>query len=179
MQSSTTSTSTATAKRTPPDAALGRLLDRAAGALSHSHPELATELASRAAREHEPADPFDSLTGDEQVDRFRTFGYLVLRGYFDPPLVERLRAEAMATIRAVHGDRYHQHRPMSGMPGRYTCLLGPWHPAPSGSSTAGASCGWPSAWWAAECCRRRATPGASCTSTTPPGTATRASASGG
>jgi hypothetical protein len=128
MHSTPTSTPTATAKRTPPDAALGRLLDRAAGALSHSHPELATELASRAAREHEPADPFDRLTGDEQVDRFRTFGYLVLRGYFDPPLVERLRAEAIATIRAVHGDRYHQHRPMSGMPGRYTCLLGPWAP---------------------------------------------------
>lgn len=133
MQSTTTTaTTTATAAtsitRMPPDPELGRLLDRAAGALSHSHPELAVELTDRAGRAHEQADPFDTLTGDERVDRFRTFGYLVLRGFLDPTLVGELRREAIGTIRAVHGDRCHEHPAMSRMAGHYTCLLGPWAP---------------------------------------------------
>ncbi|MGH9233029.1 MAG: phytanoyl-CoA dioxygenase family protein [Acidimicrobiales bacterium] len=129
MQSTTTTATAATTTgRTTPEPELGRLLERAAGALSHSHPELAAELSDRAARAHEPGDPFDSLTGDGQVDRFRTFGYLVLRGFFDRPLVDELRAEVIGTIRAVHGDRYREHPPLSGMAGHYTCLLGPWAP---------------------------------------------------
>ena len=112
----------------PPDRDLGRLLDRAAGALSHSHPELAEELRGRAAPEHEPPDPFDSFTGDAQVDWFRSFGYLVLRGFFEPALVEELRDELVRTMLGVHGDCYHQRPAMSGMSGHYTCLLGPWAP---------------------------------------------------
>jgi hypothetical protein len=111
-----------------PDRDLGRLLDRAAGALSHSHPELAGELAARAEREHEPADPFDSFTGDARVDWFRSFGYLVLRGFFELTLVEELRDEIVRTMLGVHGDRYHERPAMSGMAGHYTCLLGPWAP---------------------------------------------------
>jgi Phytanoyl-CoA dioxygenase (PhyH) len=114
--------------RPAPDHELGRLLDRAAGALSHSHPELAAELVARAEREHEPPDPFDRFTGDAQVDWFRSFGYLVLRGFFEPELVEELRAEMVRTMLGVHGDRYYERPPMSGMAGHYTCLLGPWAP---------------------------------------------------
>jgi Phytanoyl-CoA dioxygenase (PhyH) len=114
--------------RPAPDPDLGRLLDRAAGALSHSHPELAGELTARAEPEHEPADPFDSWTGDPQVDWFRSFGYLVLRGFFEPALVEELRDEMVRTMLGVHGDRYYERPPMSGMAGHYTCLLGPWAP---------------------------------------------------
>jgi hypothetical protein len=114
--------------RTAPDHELGRLLDRAAGALSHSHPELGAELTARAQREHEPPDPFDAFAGDAQVDWFRSFGYLVLRGFFTPELVEELRAEVVRTMLAVHGDRYHERPPMSGMAGHHTCLLGPWAP---------------------------------------------------
>jgi hypothetical protein len=125
MQSTTT---TITAERRAPDPELGRLLDRAAGALSHSHPELAAQLTERAGRAHEPADPFDAFTGDEQVDWFRSFGYLVLRGFFEPVLVDELRAETIGTIRAVHGDRHRERPAMSGMAGHYTCLLGPWAP---------------------------------------------------
>jgi hypothetical protein len=114
--------------RPTPDHGLGRLLDRAAGALSHTHPELAGELAARAEREHEPPDPFDGYTGDEQVDWFRSFGYLLLRGFFEPELVAELRDEIVRTMLGVHGDRYHERPPMSGMAGHYTCLLGPWAP---------------------------------------------------
>ena len=110
------------------DIALGRLLDRAAGGLSHSHPELAGELTVRAEREHEPPDPFDGITGDDQVDWFRSFGYLVLRGFFAPALVEELREEMLRTMLGVHGDRYYERLPMSGMAGHYACLLGPWAP---------------------------------------------------
>jgi Phytanoyl-CoA dioxygenase (PhyH) len=116
------------AARTSPDRDLGRLLDQAAGALSHSHPELASELTARAAPAHEPADPFDTFTGDAQVDWFRTFGYLVLRGFFEPPLVDALRAEMIRTMLAVHGDRYDERLARGGMAGHYTCLLGPWAP---------------------------------------------------
>jgi Phytanoyl-CoA dioxygenase (PhyH) len=112
----------------PADLELGRLLDRAAGALTHSHPELATELSARADRAHEPDDPFDALTGDDQVDWYRTFGYLVLRQFFEPELVEAIRQEMVATMLAVHGDRYHERPQMSGMAGHYACLLGPWAP---------------------------------------------------
>lgn len=111
-----------------PDRLLGRLLDRAAGALSHTHPHLAADLTGRAEREHEPVDPFDSRTGDEQVDWFRTFGFLVLRRFFEPALVAALRAEIVDTMLAVHGDGFHQRPPMSGMAGHYACLLGPWAP---------------------------------------------------
>jgi hypothetical protein len=114
--------------RSAPDLDLGRLLDRAAGALDHSHPELARELSDRAEGEHEPRDPFDAFTGDGQVDWFRSFGYLVLRGFFDRAVVEELRAEVVRTLLGVHGDRYHQRPPMSGMAGHYGCLLGPWSP---------------------------------------------------
>jgi Phytanoyl-CoA dioxygenase (PhyH) len=114
--------------RGTPDRELGRLLDQAAGALSHSHPGLASELMARADRAHEPTDPVDTFTGDEEVDWYRTFGYLVLRGFFEPPLVEELRAEMVSTMLAVHGDRYHQRPAMSGMAGHYTCLLGSWAP---------------------------------------------------
>jgi Phytanoyl-CoA dioxygenase (PhyH) len=114
--------------RPAPDHDLGRLLDRAAGALSHSHPELAAELVGRAEREHEPADPFDRFTGDAQVDWFRSFGYVVLRGFFEPELVAELRTEMVRTMLGVHGDRYYERPPMSGMAGHYTCLLGPWAP---------------------------------------------------
>lgn len=107
---------------------LGRLLDSAAGALSQSHPDLAARLAARAALAHEPPDPFDGWTGDADVDRFRCFGYLVLRGFFEPALVADLRAELVATMLAVHGDRYHDRPTGPGMPGHYTCLLGPWAP---------------------------------------------------
>ncbi len=110
------------------DAELGRLLDRAAGALSQSHPDLSRQLAARADLAHEPADPFDSFTGDEQVDWFRTFGYLVLPRFFDAALVDELRVEIVATMLAVHGDRYHERPAMGGMAGHYTCLLGPWAP---------------------------------------------------
>ena len=120
--------STTEVPRTAPDRALGRLLDRAAGALSHSHPELATELLARAQREHEPPDPFDSSTGDADVDRFRSFGYLVLPGFFDRELICDLREEMVSTMLAVHGDRYHERPAMSGMAGHYTCMLGPWAP---------------------------------------------------
>jgi hypothetical protein len=111
-----------------PDHDLGRLLDRAAGALSHSHPEVARELTDRAEREHEPPDPFDGFIGDGQVDWFRSFGYLVLRGFFDPALVAELRDEMVRTMLDVHGDRYYERPPVSGMAGHYTCLLGPWAP---------------------------------------------------
>jgi hypothetical protein len=114
--------------RPAPDYDLGRLLDRAAGALSHSHPELAAELVARAEREHEPPDPFDRFTGDAQVDWFRSFGYLMLRRFFGPELVEELRTEMVRTMLGVHGDRYYERPPMSGMAGHYTCLLGPWAP---------------------------------------------------
>jgi hypothetical protein len=115
---------------------LGRLLDRAAGALSHTHPGLAAELTARADREHQPPDPFDGVTGDRDVDRFRCFGYLVLPGFLDADTVEELRTEIDETLRAVHGDGYdrddrgdHGDRPaMSGMAGYYACLLGPWAP---------------------------------------------------
>ncbi len=107
---------------------LGRLLDRAAGALSHSHPELAGELTARSEREHEPPDPFDGFTGDEQVDWFRSFGYLVLHSFFEPALIEGLRHEIVRTMLGVHDDRYHERPPMSGMAGHYSCLLGPWAP---------------------------------------------------
>jgi Phytanoyl-CoA dioxygenase (PhyH) len=120
--------STTEVARTAPDPDLGRLLDRAAGALSHSHPELATELLARAQREHEPLDPFDTFTGDGDVDRFRCFGYLVLRGFLDPELVRDLREEMVRTMLAVHRDRYHERPAMSGMAGHYTCMLGPWAP---------------------------------------------------
>jgi hypothetical protein len=119
---------TTTVARLATDRELGRLLDRAAGALSHSHPELASDLVARAAREHEPPDPFDSFTGDSQVDWFRSFGYLVLRRFFDPALVDELREELVRTMLGVHGDRYHDRPAMSGMAGHYTCLLGPWAP---------------------------------------------------
>jgi Phytanoyl-CoA dioxygenase (PhyH) len=112
----------------PTDTELGRLLDRAAGALGHTHPELASELTARAARAHEPTDPFDSFTGDAQVDWFRSFGYLVLRGFFEPATIDALRAEMVATMLAVHGDRYHERDESGGMAGHYTCLLGPWAP---------------------------------------------------
>jgi hypothetical protein len=114
--------------RPAPDPDLGRLLDRAAGALSHSHPGLAAELVARGEREHEPPDPFDGFTGDAEVDWFRSFGYLVLRGFFEPELVEDLRGEVVGTMLGVHGDRYDERPPMSGMAGHYTCLLGPWAP---------------------------------------------------
>src|SRR5918996_5640390 len=114
--------------RPAPDPDLGRLLDRAAGALSHSHPELADQLIARAGREHEPPDPFDAFTGDAQVDWFRSFGYVILRGFFEPALVEQLRDELVRTMLGVHGDRYHARPPTSGMAGHYTCLLGPWAP---------------------------------------------------
>jgi Phytanoyl-CoA dioxygenase (PhyH) len=114
--------------RPAPDPDLGRLLDRAAGALSHSHPVLAGELMARAGREHEARDPFDAFTGDAQVDWFRGFGYLILRGFFEPALVDQLRDELVRTMLDVHGDRYHERPPMSGMAGHYTCLLGPWAP---------------------------------------------------
>ena len=120
--------STTEVARTAPDPDLGRPLDRAAGALSHSHPELATELLARAQREHEPTDPFDSFTGDGDVDRFRCFGYLVLPGFFDTELISDLRQEMVSTMLAVHGDRYHERPAMSGMAGHYTCMLGPWAP---------------------------------------------------
>ena len=107
---------------------LGRLLDRASGALSHSHPELALELTARADGRHAPADPFDAFNGDEDVDWFRTFGYLVLRGFFDRDVVDELRSEVVRTMLGVHGDRYHERPTMSGMAGHYTCLLGPWAP---------------------------------------------------
>jgi hypothetical protein len=107
---------------------LGRLLDRAAGALSHTHPELAAELTARADREHEPPDPFDAFTGDAQVDEYRSFGYLVLRGFLDHGTVGELRAELDKTMRAVFGDRYDDRPTMSGMAGHYACLLGPWAP---------------------------------------------------
>lgn len=119
---------TTTGVRGAPDRDLGRLLDRAAGALSHSHPGLAAELSARADREHEAPDPFDAFIGDAQVDRFRSFGYLVLPGFFEPALVEGLRDEIVRTMLAVHGDRYHERPAMSGMAGHYTCLLGPWAP---------------------------------------------------
>jgi hypothetical protein len=96
--------------------------------LSHCHPELAAELLARAEREHEPPDPFDRFTGDALVDWFRSFGYLVLRGFFEPRLVEELRTEMVRTMLGVHGDRYYERPPMSGMAGHYTCLLGPWAP---------------------------------------------------
>lgn len=114
--------------RTPSDRDLGRLLDRAAGALNDSHPGLAAALTDRAAREHEPSDPFDQLSGDPQVDWFRTFGYVVLRGFFDAEEVGRLRDELVATMLGVLGDRYHERPVMSGIAGHYTCLLGPWAP---------------------------------------------------
>ena len=114
--------------RVAPDRDLGRLLDRAVGALSHSHPELAGELSARAESEHEPPDPFDAVIGDAQVDWFRSFGYLVLRGFFEPALVGELRDEIVRTMLGVHGDRYHERPAMSGMAGHYTCLLGPWAP---------------------------------------------------
>ena len=114
--------------RSTPDHELARLLDRAAGALSHSHPELAAELTTRAGPEHEPPDPFHGLTGDVEVDWFRTFGYLMLRGMFERDLVEELRAEVVRTMLGVHGDRYDERPPMSGMAGHETCLLGPWAP---------------------------------------------------
>lgn len=120
--------STPDVARSAPDPCLGRLLDQAAGALSHSHPELASQLVARAERAHEPIDPFDTFSGDGAVDWYRTFGFLVLRGFFDAPLVEELRAEMVTTMLAVHGDRYHQRPPMSGMAGHYTCLLGSWAP---------------------------------------------------
>lgn len=115
--------------RPAPDQELGRLLDRAAGALDHSHPGLAAELTGRAGREHEPPDPFDHLTGDSQVDWFRSLGYLVLPGFFDPAQVEGLREELIATMLGVFGDRYYDRPAMSGIAGHYTCLLGPWAPA--------------------------------------------------
>lgn len=111
-----------------PDPALGRLLDRAAGALSHSHPELAAELTARAEPDHEPPDPFDQLTADPQVDWFRTFGYLVLPGFFEPPVVQQLCDEIVGTLLAVHGDGYHDRPAMSGMASHDACLLGPWAP---------------------------------------------------
>jgi phytanoyl-CoA dioxygenase PhyH len=114
--------------RPAPDHDLGRLLDRAAGALSHSHPELAGELSSRADREHEPPDPFDEFTGDQDVDWFRSFGYLVLRGFLEPELVAELREELVSTMLGVLGDRYRERPSMSGMAGHYICLLGPWAP---------------------------------------------------
>jgi hypothetical protein len=113
---------------TGPDRELARLLDRAAGALDHSHPALAAELTDRAAHEHQREDPFDYLVGDPEVDWFRSFGYLVLRRFFEPALVEELREELVRTMFAVHGDGYHARPAMSGMAGHYTCLLGPWAP---------------------------------------------------
>jgi len=107
---------------------LGRLVDRAAGALSHSHPELTSELTARADGTHEPPDPFDSFTGNQDVDWFRTFGYLVLRGFFEPALVAELQSELARTMLAVHGDRYYKRPAMGGMArlaGHDTCLLGP------------------------------------------------------
>jgi Phytanoyl-CoA dioxygenase (PhyH) len=120
--------STTPAANAVPDPELGRLLDRAAGALTHSHPELADELTARAELAHQPTDPFDTFTGDEDIDRFRSFGYLVLRDFLEPALVDELRAEMVSTMLAVHGDRYHERPRMSGMAGHYTCLLGPWAP---------------------------------------------------
>ena len=121
--------STTPIARPAPDRELGRLLDRAAGALGQSHPGLATELTDRAAREHEPADPFDHFTGDPQVGWFRTFGFLVLRRFFEPALVAELREELIRTMLGVHGDRFYDRPAMSGMAGHYACLLGPWAPA--------------------------------------------------
>jgi hypothetical protein len=111
-----------------PDRELGRLLDRAAGALGHSHPGLAAELTERATREHEPPDPFDRSVGDPQVDWFRTFGFVVLRGFFEAALVEEVRDELVRTMLGVHGDRYYDRPATSGMAGHYACLLGPWAP---------------------------------------------------
>ena len=111
---------------------LGRLLDRAAGALGHTHPALAAELTARATLAHEPPDPFDGLTGDA-VDRYRTFGYLVLPGFFDHDLVATLRHEVRATLRAVHGeDRLRRPPPGGGMAVHEACLLGPWAPPHGG-----------------------------------------------
>jgi hypothetical protein len=108
---------------------LGRLLDRAAGALGHTHPALAAELTARATLAHEPPDPFDGLIGDASVDRYRTFGYLVLPGFFDPDLVATLRGEVRATLRAVNGEeRLHRPPPGGGMAVHEACLLGPWAP---------------------------------------------------
>ena len=108
---------------------LGRLLDRAAGALGHTHPGLAAELTARAALAHEPPDPFDALTGDPVVDRYRTFGYVVLRGFFDPDFVADLRGEVRAALLAVHGeDRLRRPPPGGGMAVHEACLLGPWAP---------------------------------------------------
>jgi hypothetical protein len=114
--------------RVAPDRDLGRLLERAAGVVSHSHPELARELTGRSERELEPTDPFDTFSGDNQVDWFRSFGFLVLRGFFEPALIEELRGEVVRTMLGVHGDRYYERPAMSGMAGHYTCLLGPWAP---------------------------------------------------
>jgi Phytanoyl-CoA dioxygenase (PhyH) len=114
--------------RPAPDRELGRLLDRAAGALDQTHPGLAAELTDRAAREHEPPDPFDRFTGDAEVDWFRSFGYLVLRRFFQPTQIEELREELVRTMLGVHGDGYYERPAMSGMAGHYTCLLGPWAP---------------------------------------------------
>jgi hypothetical protein len=114
----------------PTDATdLGRLLDRAAGALGHTHPGLAAELSARATIAHEPPDPFDRLTGDATVDHFRTFGYLVLRGFFDADLVAALDAEVRTTLLAVHGeDRLRRPPRGGGMAVHEACLLGPWAP---------------------------------------------------
>ncbi|HZM30523.1 MAG TPA: phytanoyl-CoA dioxygenase family protein [Acidimicrobiales bacterium] len=108
---------------------LGRLLDRAAGALGHTHPGLAAELTARATLAHEPPDPFDGLTGDATIDHYRTFGYLVLRGFFDPDLVAALGGEVRAALLAVHGeDRLGRPPPGGGMAVHEACLLGPWAP---------------------------------------------------
>jgi hypothetical protein len=88
----------------------------------------AAELAARADREHEPPDPFDAFSGDAEVDRFRTFGYLVLPGFFDDGTVDELRTEIDETMRAVLGHAYDERPAMSGLQGHYACLLGPWAP---------------------------------------------------
>lgn len=62
------------------------------------------------------------------MDGFRTFGYLVLRGFLPPAVVDALRVEVVRTLIGVHGDRYHERPAMSGMAGHYACMLGPWAP---------------------------------------------------
>lgn len=94
---------------------LGRLLDRAAGALSTTHPDLAAELTKAADRLHQPADPFDALTGDDQVDAFRTFGYVHLPGFLGSDEVAALSDEFDDAMRAAVGNRYEQRQRKHGL----------------------------------------------------------------
>lgn len=165
------------AMRAASDRELGRLLDRAAGALCQSHPGLTAELSVRADREHETPDPFDGFIGDTQVDWFRSFGYLVLPGFFEPALVEGLRDEIVRTMLAVHGDRYHERPAMSGMAGHRTCLLGPWAPRTVELVDSRQLVGLAERLVGGRVLPSRATPRASSTSTTPAGTTTPASPS--